>query len=39
MFVEVKQRPLYLVQRHLGPARPLPPAREEPATVPPRSSA
>jgi glycosyltransferase involved in cell wall biosynthesis len=25
MFVEVKQRPLYLVQRHLAPARPLAP--------------
>lgn len=38
MFIEVKQRPLYLVQRRLPPARPLatPPADEAPAeTWPP----
>jgi len=29
MFVEVKQRPLYLVQRHLVPAHPLAPPRDE----------
>jgi glycosyltransferase involved in cell wall biosynthesis len=38
MFVEVKQRPLYFVQRHLGPARPLPPARDTSAPELPRSS-
>jgi glycosyltransferase involved in cell wall biosynthesis len=32
MFVEVKQRPLYLVQRHLGPVRPLPPPPDDPAS-------
>jgi len=32
MFVEVKQRPLYLVQRHLLPARPVKP-REEPTAA------
>jgi glycosyltransferase involved in cell wall biosynthesis len=32
MFVEVKQRPLYLVQRHLGPVHPLPPPRDDPAS-------
>jgi hypothetical protein len=40
MFIEVKQRPLYLVQRRLAPARPLPAARAsaEPAVPawPPR---
>jgi polyisoprenyl-phosphate glycosyltransferase len=37
MFIEVKQRPLYLVQRRLGPARPLPPARDESDPEPPRN--
>ena len=40
MFIEVKQRPLYLVQRRLAPARPIPAARAsaEPAVPawPPR---
>jgi len=35
MFIEVKQRPLYLVQRRLAPARPLPlPAAPDSAAVP-----
>src|SRR5689334_275036 len=35
MFIEVKQRPLYLVQRRLAPARPLPlPAAPDGAAVP-----
>jgi polyisoprenyl-phosphate glycosyltransferase len=38
MFVEVKQRPLYLVQRHLGPAHPLPPG-DDPATPGPKGPA
>jgi glycosyltransferase involved in cell wall biosynthesis len=35
MFIEVKQRPLYLVQRRLAPARPLPAARESAQSVVP----
>ena len=34
MFIEVKQRPLYLVQEHLRAARPVP-AREDPAAARP----
>jgi glycosyltransferase involved in cell wall biosynthesis len=33
MFIEVKQRPLYLVQRRLPPARPLPTVRADEAPV------
>ncbi len=36
MFIEVKQRPLYLVQRHLAPARPIPAANESAGAQGPR---
>jgi glycosyltransferase involved in cell wall biosynthesis len=35
MFIEVKQRPLYLVQRHLPPTRPVPPRATAAAEAPP----
>ena len=39
MFIEVKQRPLYLVQRRLAPAQPLAARTADPAEVPPAPDA
>jgi hypothetical protein len=39
MFIEVKQRPLYLVQRRLAPARPIAAAAVEPLADPAAATA